>query len=603
MAAMMIAVSLPVYAFAGESTPSATPAVSGTENTEAVVRHVVKSPKPPYKESQFEILYNKDKSTIKGMPVVDATTGQKIEKPIKFVFWNATRQTYETTVTSANGVLPDVQVFNDNSYIVYAEDQEYDFDNNAYIIWSTEHNGLINDRSKNASNPDAVTKFALTKKAKPTEKAEQNRVTTEFTCFCWYGGDFEDDGYDWAEANATLVFTSPFDKVEVPLKSNYVKVDLLEDMAYVVSVKSDTIGTFPYPVVVKDHSERNNPKLPYNHMSCAPKSEIYFYEKGDKTFKVSKYLGTLTSVSGKTTVEGWNFDPRKLPWPSQKQDTPRYALNEKSVDKNIAKGFAGDFDVLDIHTVNMARIERSKLQLSDFSDPFKITTAIPEGKTVKKVSYIDDEGKVVPLEFTQTNDNKIKFDMRSLSVHPVIIQYGTNDTNITFKNVAGDGSSWEKGSKDALDFTYATEGAAEDKSEALFSGLEVDGKALDASAYSYAGPNLKVSLPAAYLETLAEGKHTVKALFNAGTASVSSEFTVTKKEVINDDNTGTTGNDHPGTVDNGKTSDKSKSAAKNSTAVNTGDNSGIFMYMGILAAAAALLAAYALRKKNLLNEK
>ena len=62
------------------------------------------------------------------------------------------------------------------------------------------------------------------------------------------------------------------------------------------------------------------------------------------------------------------------------------------------KGLEGkDYEVLDIDMINMYRTELSKLVRGNF----KVSRLVPDGKDVKQVYYVDNEGKLVKVPFKQ----------------------------------------------------------------------------------------------------------------------------------------------------------------------------------------------------------
>ena len=67
----------------------------------------------------------------------------------------------------------------------------------------------------------------------------------------------------------------------------------------------------------------------------------------------------------------------------------------------------------------------------------------------------------------------------------------------------------------------------DEKTYSLFENIEVDGAVIDASNYSAAAGSLKVTLNASYLNTLANGSHTVKINFRDG--SVETALTIRPK--------------------------------------------------------------------------
>ena len=118
--------------------------------------------------------------------------------------------------------------------------------------------------------------------------------------------------------------------------------------------------------------------------------------------------------------------------------------------------------------------------------------------------------------------------------------------------------TWTKGSTDGALFTV-NRSADDDKTFSLFDSAEVDGTKLTSDNYEAAAGSLKLVLKAAYLETLAEGDHTVKITFADGSAET--KLVVKAKPAVDDGNSGNgnnqgntdTGNTDTGNTDNGNT--------------------------------------------------
>jgi hypothetical protein len=90
-----------------------------------------------------------------------------------------------------------------------------------------------------------------------------------------------------------------------------------------------------------------------------------------------------------------------------------------------------------------------------------------------------------------------------------------------YEIVMGDGSKWKKGMQTGLVFT--ANGAY-----SKFTGIEVDGKAVDADYYTAVSGSTVITLKAEYLETLSVGKHTLTVLYPDGETSC--EFEVLTKD-------------------------------------------------------------------------
>ena len=99
---------------------------------------------------------------------------------------------------------------------------------------------------------------------------------------------------------------------------------------------------------------------------------------------------------------------------------------------------------------------------------------------------------------------------------------GTTETPIARGEYKFDGDpvTWEKGSKTAVKL-HAVRSEYDELTFTLFDSVEVDGQKVAASNYEAAAGSLNLTLKPEYLETLKEGKHTVKALFKDGEAETS----------------------------------------------------------------------------------
>lgn len=83
---------------------------------------------------------------------------------------------------------------------------------------------------------------------------------------------------------------------------------------------------------------------------------------------------------------------------------------------------------------------------------------------------------------------------------------------VDYRIVEGDGSKWEKGTDTGLSFT--ANGAY-----AKFTGIEVDGRAVNQADYTATSGSTKIALKPEYLETLSVGKHTLTVRYTDGAAS------------------------------------------------------------------------------------
>ena len=87
---------------------------------------------------------------------------------------------------------------------------------------------------------------------------------------------------------------------------------------------------------------------------------------------------------------------------------------------------------------------------------------------------------------------------------------------VDYRIVEGDGSRWEKGTDAGLSFT--ANGAY-----AKFTGIEVDGRAVNQADYTVASGSTKITLKPEYLETLSVGEHSLIVKYTDGEASCAFE--------------------------------------------------------------------------------
>lgn len=95
---------------------------------------------------------------------------------------------------------------------------------------------------------------------------------------------------------------------------------------------------------------------------------------------------------------------------------------------------------------------------------------------------------------------------------------------VDYRIVEGDGSRWEKGTETGLSFT--ANGAY-----TKFTGIEVDGRAVNQTDYTVASGSTKITLKPEYLETLSVGKHSLTVQYTDG--EVSCGFEVCAEDSVN----------------------------------------------------------------------
>jgi len=521
----------------------------------------------PYAPDEYRIVYEKEKVILKNMQIFEKTADGKSEllkKPIQFVFYNSTTQNLETTVTSKDGILPDVEMVKGQHYIVFAENKEYVM-KNAYISLDKTGEAPI-DVKKNSK----VNGLYLSKRSEPiTDAKKANRVSYKLPVFYLNAsGDAEP-----VSRNVKFRFTSAYETLDRTSKRGVLEFDLNEDQNYMISVIDDKYAIRSFPMTVKDKSEFGAEKYPFDHFDCGSVNALFLIDKD----KEHKYDDILNSVSGKTTVTGLRFGNGK------------YFINDRVIDEKIDELKGKDHEVLDIDAINMYRTELSKLAAGNFT----ITRKIPDGKEAVNVYYVDDNGKLQPVEFRQKG-NVVTFKMNTLSMYNNVIEFGKNDYVV----VSGQGNKWNSNSDKNLDFKIEVEHMEnhEDTFE-NFIGVEVDGKPVAKENYTATKGSVKISLKKEFLETLPAGKHTLRALFRDRNKSAEAVFTITAAGT----NSGS-GSDVNISSNDAKTSNTAKTKVTKETAsviVKTGDTNELVIFSGILLAAFVLFGTAVLRiKKN-----
>ena len=556
-----------------------------------------------YKPEQYAKIYEKEKVILKNMPVLRKSGNEykPVKKKVTFIFYNATTQTIETKVESSNGVLPDVEMVKGNNYIVFAEDGDFEMPN-AYMVLNktgekpvpSKDNGRKVDafyltlRSMYVSNPEAAKRVAYTL---PVFDKDHNPI----------------DG-------VKIKFVSEYDEVTAKVNEGVVEYSLIEDQNYMVYVDDPRYTIDSFPMTMKDKSEWGAAKYAFNHFSCGSVNELILKPKSEE----GKNNTQLIDIDNTTAVTGLHFG------------NGEYLVSVRKLPNETVKGLEGkDYEVLDIDMINMYRTELSKLVRGNF----KVSRLVPDGKDVKQVYYVDNEGKLVKVPFKQilASDGGyiVAFDMPSMSLYNNVIEYtdhkpaepekpvtpvepekpvtpekpvnpvnpGSNqgDNNSTQPNVPTPGNNG--GNTNVSPEYYVANGnlawngddngllivvkskTDDEKTFERFKGVEIDGKVVDPSNYDVVKGSARITLHASYLKSLKPGKHAVTARFSNG--SVNSEFTVASHVAKK--------------APNGKATLNGKNIR---TVVKTGDSTGFEFMFAFVIASMLLGVVIAMRKKN-----
>lgn len=516
-----------------------------------------------YKPSDYAKVYETEKVKLADLPIYEKVNGKEVpvNKAIKFSVYNSTTQQHEANAVSADSKLKELTLVKDNNYIISIDDKEYDMDN-AYI--TSHKNGALPQNYK--IDGKTVDKMVLIRRNKPANGADKyKRVKVQLPVF------YKDKQSSEVPApNVKFKLTSPIDTVTVTSdEDGFIECDLIEDNNYMIEVSGSKYAMDSFPLTVKDKSEWNSGKHPYDHLSCRNVLSLIVFDKAED----HKQDTVISTYDDNVQMTGLNFGTEG-----------KYALNERVLPNNSVKGFEGkDYEVIDIDTVNMARVEISKLAHGSF----EVTRKVPAGKSVKHVYYIDGDGKPVKVNFSQ-DGGKVKFLMNTMSMYNNVIEYGSNE-QVEYYIVNGNSLMWNNGDE-ALEIVVKAKSDDEDTYD-NFSHVTVDGVLVSADNYTVTKGSLRLKFKSSYLKNLSNGSHTAKIHFQNG--AVETKFTVT----------GNNSARNSGSI--GRTSNKAKNlvVAKRAriygNVVKTGDSYTAFIYVtALIMASFALAGIFYYRRKR-----
>lgn len=507
-----------------------------------------------YKPSDYAKVYETEKVKLADLPIYEKVNGKEVPvtKAVKFSVYNSTTQQHETNAVSADSKLKELTLVKDNNYIISIDDKEYDMDN-AYI--TSNKDGALPQNYK--IDGKTVDKLVLIKRTKPAAGTDNHkRVKVQLPVF------YKDkQGNEVPAPNVKFKLTSPIDTVTVTSdEDGFIECDLIEDNNYMIEVSGGTYAMDSFPLTVKDKSEWNSGKHPYDHLSCRNVLSLIVFDKADD----HKHDTVISTYDDNVELTGLNFGTEG-----------KYALNERVLPNGSVKVFEGkDYEVVDIDTVNMARVEISKLAHGSF----EVTRKVPAGKSVKQVYYIDEAGKPVKVKFSQDGD-KVKFLMDTMSMYNNVIEYGSNE-QAEYYVVNKDSLKWNSGDE-ALEIVVKAKSSDEDTYD-NFSHVTVDGVLVSADNYTKTKGSLRLKFKSSYLKTLSNGSHTAKIYFQNG--AVEARFTVA----------GNNSQRNSGSIVNASSKAKNlviaKKARVHRSVVKTGDRNIAFAYEATLILAIVALA-------------
>lgn len=507
-----------------------------------------------YKPSDYAKVYETEKVKLADLPIYEKVNGKEVPvtKAVKFSVYNSTTQQHETNAVSADSKLKELTLVKDNNYIISIDDKEYDMDN-AYI--TSNKDGALPQNYK--IDGKTVDKLVLIKRTKPADGTDNHkRVRVQLPVF------YKDkQGNEVPAPNVKFKLTSPIDTVTVTSdEDGFIECDLIEDNNYMIEVSGGTYAMDSFPLTVKDKSEWNSGKHPYDHLSCRNVLSLIVFDKADD----HKHDTVISTYDDNVELTGLNFGTEG-----------KYALNERVLPNGSVKGFEGkDYEVVDIDTVNMARVEISKLAHGSF----EVTRKVPAGKSIKQVYYIDEAGKPVKVKFSQDGD-KVKFLMDTMSMYNNVIEYGSNE-QAEYYVVNKDSLKWNSGDE-ALEIVVKAKSSDEDTYD-NFSHVTVDGVLVSADNYTKTKGSLRLKFKSSYLKTLSNGSHTAKIYFQNG--AVEARFTVA----------GNNSQRNSGSIVNASSKAKNlviaKKARVHRSVVKTGDSNMAIAYEATLIMAIVALA-------------
>ena len=174
---------------------------------------------------------------------------------------------------------------------------------------------------------------------------------------------------------------------------------------------------------------------------------------------------------------------------------------------------------LDEHDNNMTEDEKKAIEdeLKRIDDALKVIENVEAVENaisdLPATVEPDDEETVAKIEAAKKSYNELTDYEKSL-VDPETKEKLDKLTNgiVAYDIVKGDGSSWTQGTDGSVTFTV-------NGPISKFSGIKIDGKAVDAQYYDIKAGSTIITLKASYLETLAAGEHSITVVYTDGETS------------------------------------------------------------------------------------
>lgn len=329
--------------------------------------------------------FSDDKVHLKEVPMY-VTDGYSMTQPkedVHFVLFNASRQEYEQEIAAKNGVLPALDIYKYDRYILFTKDKNYNMFEE-YIQANGE--GKLPFNHKKAQY---VQNIVLEKKTGGKEELNRTQVVLPVK--------FEGKPV----SGMNFKFVSEFETVAAPCVDGVVRANLLEDIQYSVIVDSDKFGMDALPLTVKDKSEWNFGKLWFDHSSCNSVAALNLVKKGDE----NKHKSEVVCSKGNTKVTGMNFRDYML-------------FTDRRDKSKIAELKDKDADIFVIRLINPHRCEVSKIAKGQLT----IERKVGPGKEVEKAYLVSKDGKLKAIDFEQKG-NLVYVNVDNMSIYDLALVY------------------------------------------------------------------------------------------------------------------------------------------------------------------------------------
>lgn len=343
---------------------------------------------------------------------------------LEFIYFNTTTQEVEYRVkTNEYGGLAPQMLKKNHNYMIFLNSTDYvikaktDRKNPNKYVWVQEDGSLRDLKDVTTNDPNLSTEQAhkyskvrvIELKYWPSDlpKTEANRYNrTKTDIPVHYKGQ--------AVPGVKFTLSSAFETVQATTNSaGVLEAELLEDIAYTVTVQDDRYGVDPFPLVIKDKTEYwGGQAYAYDHRTCHGVGTLpagtWPLELLDRSQLPIVPEKPLTSCSGDTVISGFNYGD--------------IVAMEKKLDGVKVDGLAdGDYDVIDIKAINPHRAEVTKIATGTFT----IKEKTRKDRKVMNVYELKD-GKPVKLEHKAQAKagDPVEFTTQTLSMYPVVIEYG-----------------------------------------------------------------------------------------------------------------------------------------------------------------------------------